>query len=155
MSYNKVILMGNLTRDPELKRLQGGASVLNFNVGINKVWYDRNRQKQQEASFPSCVAWNRTAEFIAQYFRKGSPIMIDGELRTRDYVDTASGQKRYVTEVLVQSAAFCGGAKKSDMPSAPQGMSAAYDAPEEVGISPFVDEPLPPEAHDASMKVPF
>lgn len=142
MSYNKVILMGNLTRDPELKRLQGGASVLNFSIGVNKVWYDRNRQKQQQASFPSCVAWNGTADFIARYFAKGSPILIDGELRTREYTDTA-GVKKYITEVLVTSAAFCGGKAGKDSPASPT------NAAEPEAMPPFAD--LPPSLVD----VPF
>lgn len=108
-SFNRVILMGNMTRDPDLKMLQGNNCVLNFSIGINKIWYDRNRQKQQKSAFPSCVAWNSVARFISQYFRKGSPILLEGELQTRTYEDTRDRSKHYVTEILVSRAEFAGG----------------------------------------------
>lgn len=135
-SFNRVILMGNLTRDPDVKHFQGTNCVVNFSIGVNKVWFDKQGQKHEKASFPNCVAWGATARFIERYFTKGSPIHVEGELQTRTYQDN-KGETRYITEILVSSVAFCGDARRDGAPArggAPAqsygARQAAYNEPE-------------------------
>lgn len=99
---NHVCLMGRLTAEPELRRTQSGKDVLSFTLAINRGYGDK-----RSADFPSCVAWEGTAKFISQYFRKGSLIAVEGSLRTRSYEDK-NGNKRFIMEVLVDNAHFTG-----------------------------------------------
>ena len=100
---NKAILVGNLTRDPELRTTPNGVAVTSFTVAVQR------RYKDEEGNYPpnfiDCVAWRRKAEFIAKYFTKGSKIGIVGTIQTRTY-DDQNGNKRYVTEVVVDEAEF-------------------------------------------------
>lgn len=104
MSMNKVILMGRLTADPELKQTQSGTSVVSFSISVDRRF---NKDEQKKADFISCVAWRTTAEFVAKYFSKGSQILLVGELQTRSWEDQ-NGQKRYATEVIASEVSFCG-----------------------------------------------
>lgn len=101
-AFNKVILIGNLTADPELKTTQNGVSVTSFSIAVG-----RRKVKDQEpqTDFINCVAWRNTAEFICNYFQKGKAILIVGSLQTRNWTDQ-EGQKRYVTEVVAEEAQF-------------------------------------------------
>ncbi len=104
---NKVILMGRLTADPELKQTQGGTSVCRFTVAVNRKF--RNTDGGYDADFISCTAWRQTAEFICKYFGKGQMICIEGTLRTSSYQDkNHSDITHYTTDVFVDSAKFCG-----------------------------------------------
>lgn len=103
LNLNEVIFCGRLTADIELKQTTSGRSVINFNLAIN-----RPRPKdgtEQAADFPSCVAWDKTAEFIARYFKKGDSIYINAKVRTRNYKDR-DGRAVYVTEFVVDEAQF-------------------------------------------------
>ena len=102
---NTVIIMGRLTTDPELKSTQNGKSVIQFTVAI-----DRN-SKDKATDFISCVAWDKTAEFISKYFSKGRMIAVEGRLQSRTY-DDKNGSKHYITEVIVSQASFTGEAKQ-------------------------------------------
>ena len=102
-SLNKVILIGNLTADPELKTTAGGVSVCSFRIGVQRRFRDSNGQSVSD--FINIVAWRQTAEFISKFFRKGRPICIVGSIQTRDYTDQ-QGNKRYVTEVVADEASF-------------------------------------------------
>lgn len=117
---NKVILVGRLTKDPEIKNTASQVPFCNFTIAVDRRFKDSNGQRQ--ADFINCVAWRQTASFIAQYFHKGSRIGVSGSIQSRSYEDN-SGQKRYVTEVVVDEAEFVesGNAKQgsSDIPSAP------------------------------------
>ena len=97
---NKVILMGRLTRDPELRHTNSGASVCSFSVAVDNG-YGENRQ----TDFINCVAWRQTAEFISKYFRKGSMVALEGSIQTRSW-DDQEGKKRYATEVIVNQVYF-------------------------------------------------
>lgn len=110
-SFNKVILIGNLCADPELKTTQSGVSVTSFSIAVG-----RRKVKDQEpqTDFINIVAWRGTAEFICNYFQKGKAILIVGSLQTRTWEDQ-NGQKRYVTEVVAEEAQFV--EKKSDSTS--------------------------------------
>lgn len=100
---NKVILVGRLTKDPEIKSTAAGISVLNFTVAVTRKYKDQNGERQSD--FINCVAFRNTADFISKYFRKGNMISIDGAIQTRTYDDN-EGKRHYVTEVIANDAGF-------------------------------------------------
>lgn len=95
---NRVVLVGRLTRDPELRKTQSGTSVLSFTCAVNR----RYQTQEQTADFINCVAWNKTADFLSQYGRKGALVGVEGRIQTRSY-DDANGKRVYVTEVVCDS----------------------------------------------------
>lgn len=104
---NKVVIMGRLTADPELKTSQRGVSNLRFTVAVNRNF--KNQQGEYDADFISCVAFKQRAEFISRYFSKGSMICVEGSLRTGSYTDrTHSDVTHYTTDLYVDNAEFCG-----------------------------------------------
>ena len=103
-SFNKVILIGNMTADPELKQTTGGVSVCSFSIAVNRR-FAKADQAQQNVDFINIVTWRQQAEFVARYFRKGNPILICGQLQTRNWTDN-QGQKRYATEVVADEVSF-------------------------------------------------
>lgn len=104
-NFNKSILGGRLTADPELKQIASGISVCSFTVAVNRRY---SKDGQQEADFITCQAWRQTAEFICKYFKKGSSICVTGAIQTRSWTDS-NDQKRYATEVIVDEAYFVDG----------------------------------------------
>ena len=98
---NKVILMGRLTSDPELRQTNSGLSLCNFSIAVNR------RFNKDETDFFNCVAWRQTAEFISKYFGKGQQILLSGELNNESFTDKG-GNKRTVTKVVVDEVNFCG-----------------------------------------------
>lgn len=102
-SFNKVILIGNLTADPEIKATQGGLSVCTFALAVNRKFKGDNGQ--QECDFINVVAWRNNAEFVCKWFKKGNPILVCGQLQTRTWTDN-QGNKRYATEVVADEVAF-------------------------------------------------
>jgi len=100
---NKVILIGRLTRDPEVKTTQSQVSVCSFTIAVDRKFKSASGEKQ--ADFISCVAWRQQAEFLGRYFQKGSRVGIVGNLQSRSY-DDANGKKVYVTEVIVDEIEF-------------------------------------------------
>ncbi len=100
---NKVTLLGRLTREVDLKSLPSGVPVANFSLATNRVWFDKNtNQKQEEVEFHNCQAWNKTAENIAKYVKKGHLLYIEGRLTTRSWDDKTTGEKKYRTEIIVE-----------------------------------------------------
>ena len=122
---NHITIMGRLTADTELRRTQSGKAVVSFTIACDKPGKDSG------ASFIPCVAWEKTGEFINNYFTKGSAIIVEGRLESRQY-ETKDGQKRTVTEVVVAQAHFCEKKKEEATTQAP-GDFAMLDT----------DEPLP------------
>lgn len=102
MSLNRVQLIGNLTRDPELKQIPGGQSVATFGVATNFSWKDQSGQLQSKTEFHNIVAWRKLAEICGQYLRKGSKIYVEGKLQTRDW-EGEDGVKRYRTEIVADN----------------------------------------------------
>lgn len=129
MNVNKVIIVGNITRDPELKSLPSGASVATFSVATNEV-YVKDGEKKETTEFHNVVAWGKTAENIARYMKKGSQIYVEGKLQTRSWDDKDSGKKLYRTEVVALHVQF--GAK-------PKGEGAGKQEVDDWGG--FGDEP--------------
>lgn len=107
-SYNKVILMGNLTRDPDLRFTASNTAVAKLGLAVNDRYKDRDGNWQDKANFIDCVAFGRTAEVINEHFAKGRPILIEGKLSFSSWDDKQSGQKRSKLEVIIDSFEFVG-----------------------------------------------
>ena len=97
---NKIMLVGRLTKDPELRYTQSGTAVTSFTLAVNRKY-----SKEKEADFINCVAWQKTGEFVAEYFKKGSALGLEGRLQVRTY-DSENGQKHWVTEVVAEQVEF-------------------------------------------------
>ncbi len=123
MSFNKVFILGNAGRDPEVRHLEGGAAVANFTVATSEVFRDRNGNRQERTEWHNIVCWRQLAEFAEKYVKKGTQVFIEGKIRTRDYTDQ-SGQKRYVTEIFADNLQLLG--RKADNPANSAG---GYQAP--------------------------
>jgi single-strand DNA-binding protein len=119
MYLNKVMLIGNLTRDPEMKAIPSGMKVTNFSVATNRVWKDKDGSKKESTEFHNIVVFGRQAETVAQYMKKGSNIMIEGRLQTRSW--EADGKKNYRTEIIADNIQF-GSRGSSD------GSSSSYNS---------------------------
>ncbi len=108
MSLNRVQLIGNLTRDPELKQIPGGQVVASFGIATNRTWKDASGEKQEKADFHNIVVWGKLAEICGQYLKKGGKIFIEGRLQTRDW-EGDDGVKRYRTEIVGENMIMLGG----------------------------------------------
>lgn len=117
MYLNKVFLYGNLTRDPEVRALPSGQQVASFALATNRTYTDKAGAKQESTEFHNIVAFGRQAEVIAQYLKKGRPVFIEGRIQTRSWDDKATGEKKYRTEIVIESFQFG--------PSAPGGPGAS------------------------------
>lgn len=104
--FNKVILMGNLTRDPEVRTTPSGQSVANFSLAVNRTWKGNDGQQQEAVSYIDCVAWGKAGEIIAQYLAKGRPVLVSGRLDQRSWEDKETGGKRSKVEVVVEDFNF-------------------------------------------------
>lgn len=102
MSLNKVQLIGNLTRDPELKQIPGGQVVVSFGMATNFTWKDQSGERQSKVEFHNIVAWRKLAEICGQYLKKGSKVYIEGRLQTREW-EGEDGTKRYRTEITADN----------------------------------------------------
>ena len=132
IGFNKVILIGNLTQDPELKQTSNGTSVCSFSIAVNRR-FTKADQGQQSVDFINIVTWRQTAEFVNRYFKKGNPILVCGQLQTRTWTDN-QGQKRYATDVVADEVTFTTPASQSGANGIPGG--AAY-TPEAYGAPTF------------------
>lgn len=115
-SFNKAILMGRLTADPELKQTPSGASVTSFTIAVDRRF---SKDGEKQADFINIVAWRHTAEFVCKYFAKGSAILVCGQIQTRSWTDQ-EGNKRFATEVLADEVSFCEAKRDSETNSLPQ-----------------------------------
>jgi single-strand DNA-binding protein len=115
MYLNKAILIGNLTRDPELKAIASGNKVCTFSIATNRTYKDSNGVKQEKTDYHNIVVWGKTAENVATYMKKGSQILVEGRMETRSWDDAATNTKKYRTEVIADTVQF--GAKGTGSPS--------------------------------------
>jgi single-strand DNA-binding protein len=106
MYLNKAIVIGNLTRDPELRSLPSGIKVCTFSLATNRVWKDKNGARQESADYHNVVVFGRQAETVAQYMKKGSSILVEGRMQTRSWDDKTSGEKKYRTEIVADRTQF-------------------------------------------------
>jgi len=105
MYLNKAFIIGNLTRDPELKALPSGSKVCSFSLATNRVYKDKDGKKQEAVEFHNVVVFGKTAELSAQYLKKGSQALVEGRIQTRSW-DGTDGQKRYRTEIVADTIQF-------------------------------------------------
>ena len=106
--FSKAIIVGNLTRDPELRNTPNGSSVCSFSVAVNRVYKDPNGEQKEDVSFIDCTAWSKLGEMIAQYAKKGSGVLVCGRLDQRSWEDKNGGGKRSRVEIVVEDFNFTG-----------------------------------------------
>ena len=123
MSVNKVLLIGNLGKDPEVRFTGSGQAVARFPVATSEVWNDREGQRQERTEWHNVVVWGKQAETCGQYLSKGRQVFLEGSIRSRQY-DDKDGNKRYITEVIAQRVQFLGG-RGGDAPSSGGGRDQA------------------------------
>ena len=135
--FSKAIIVGNITRDPELRSTPSGAQVCSFSVAVNRNYKDSSGSQQESVSFIDCSAWGRAAEIIAQYAKKGSGILVSGRLEQRSWEDK-EGQKRSRVEIVVEDFNFVGGSAGEGGASKGGSKTSSQDvAPEDIS-----DEPI-------------
>jgi len=105
-NFNKVILLGNLTRDIELRHTAGNNAVANFGIAVNRTWKTPEGEKREEVTFVDCEAWGRTGEVMSQYLRKGRPVFIEGRLKLDTWEDKETHKKQSKLRVVVESFQF-------------------------------------------------
>ncbi|MFH1142271.1 MAG: single-stranded DNA-binding protein [Candidatus Uhrbacteria bacterium] len=143
-SLNKVMIIGNLTRDPELKQIPSGQSVCSFGVATNRVWNDKQGQKQEQVEFHNVVVWARLAEICAQYLAKGRKVYIDGRLQTRDW-EGQDGVRRYRTEIVAENMIMldrAGAAPSTDGFSSPTPAPTSQPAPPASEPAVYIDDEI-------------
>jgi len=113
-SFNKVILAGHLTRDPELRVLNTGTAVVKFSIAINETYTDKNGQRQEKVLFVDVEAFGKKGEAINKFFKKGRPILIEGNLRQDSWEDKNTGEKRTKLGVVAESFSFCDSRKDGE-----------------------------------------
>lgn len=133
-SFNKVILVGNMTADPELKQTTSGISVCSFSIAVNRR-FAKADQGQQSVDFINIVAWRQNAEFVSRYFKKGNPILVCGQLQARNWTDN-QGQKRVSVEVVADEVTFVTSANQSGSAPAAGGNGTGY-TPDAYGAPSF------------------
>jgi single-strand DNA-binding protein len=149
MYLNKAIIIGNLTRDPELKSLPSGVKVCSFSVATNRTWKDKSGARQEAADYHNVVVFDRAAENVAQYMKKGSQIMVEGRMQTRSWDDSATGTKKYRTEIVAATVQFGskgseGGSGSYTPKATPAGAKADKDE-DELGTIEYPDEQISAE----------
>jgi single-strand DNA-binding protein len=151
-NFNKVYLMGNLTRDPEMRVTPKGTAICQFGLAISRSWKDESGQTREEATFVDIEAWGKQGEVISKYCTKGRPLFVEGRLRFDQWEDKTSGQKRSKLKVVLENFQFIGGrgdgvpaaaaadpeAAAADAPAAPRAAPRAPAAPKD-----NVDEDVP------------
>ena len=149
-SFNKVILVGNLTRDPELRYTPKGTAIAKIGVAVNRVWTTETGEKMEEVTFVDVDVFGRTAENVGQYMRKGRPILIEGRLRLDQWDDKQTGQKKSKLGVVAETVQFLGSAQGGGEGGAPAPARRATPAAAAPAAEPLEGDG-PPESDD----VPF
>jgi len=144
-SFNQVVLMGNLTRDPELRTTPSGQSVCSFSLALNRQWKGQDGQTQEAVDYIDVVAWAGLGERVAQYCQKGKPVLVNGRLQSRSWEQ--DGQKRNKVEVLAQDVTFLGtaggdGAERSNKTSDTKANSSDSKKDEDIVIDEISENPI-------------
>lgn len=148
MFLNKALLIGNLTRDPELRALPSGIKVCSFSIATNRVWKDKNGARQESADYHNVVVFGRQAETVAQYMKKGNSILVEGRIQTRSWDDKANGEKKYRTEIVADRTQFGpkgGGAPSGGGTSSASGGAPKAQGPDEMDSIEYPEEDINPE----------
>ncbi len=148
MSVNKVILLGRLGQDPELKYTPGGSPVCNFSMATTESWTDKSGQKQEKTEWHRIVVWGKLAELCNQYLAKGRQAFVEGRLQTRSW-DDKEGNKRYTTEIMANTVQFIGGATANNNNT--QNVDSSYAQP----AAPTQEYAVANDAHFAADDIPF
>ena len=117
-SFNKVILIGNLTRDPEVKTLPKGTAVCNISMAVNRRWKNEAGDDKEDVYFADCKAFGKQAETIGQWVKKGHPLMIEGRLTREEWDDKKTGEKKSATRIMIESFQFLKGREEGAAPVA-------------------------------------
>jgi len=136
-SINKVIIVGNLTRDPEMKQTPNGQSITTFGIATNREWVTQEGDRKQSAEFHECVAWAKLAEICEKYLKKSKLVYVEGYLKTRSW-DTEEGVRKFKTEIIIQDMVMLDKRPKGDDDNS--GEAPTETAPTEEANT---DEPLP------------
>ena len=155
-SFNKVILVGNLTRDPELRYTPKGTAVAKIGLAVSRTWKNEAGETKEEVAFVDVEAWDRQAEVIAQYFKKGKPILIEGRLKLDQWEDKNTHQKQSKLRVVLETFTFLDSGNRGDAAGAagaPTPAPARQSAPPPAAApaAPHEEDGPPPESDD----VPF
>ena len=126
-NVNKVFLIGNLTRDPELRYVPSGTAVATFGIAVNRVFSDQSGQKKEDTCFIRVVVWGRRAEVCGEYLSKGRQVFVEGRLQSRSWEDS-NGQKRQTVEVVANDVQFLGSPKEARGPAGSQAKQPAVQA---------------------------
>lgn len=135
-SLNRVFLMGNLTRDPELRYVPSGTAVANFNLAVNRTYQSQSGEKKEETTFVRIVVWGRRAEVCSEYLAKGSPAFVEGRLASRSW-EGQDGQKRNTIEVIASSVQFlrsASGGKRTQLSPKESATSGAAEPVESINL---------------------
>lgn len=152
MYLNKAIIIGNITKDPELKALPSGMKVCSFGVATNRTWKDNNGQKQESAEFHNIIVFGKQAENTAQYMKKGNQIMIEGRIQTRSW--EKDGEKKYRTEIVAENIQF--GSKRETEPKQEPQQALDKEFPtKKQGTVPMVEGMEYPEEDINPEDIPF
>ena len=156
-NFNKVMLMGNLTRDPELRYTPKGTALATIGLAVNRNWTNEAGEKKEEVTFVDVEVWGRQAETIGQYLAKGRPIFVEGRLKLDQWDDKESGQKRSKLKVVCENFQFIGAPKGSsevsDQPPAPRSAPRPLNKPAAKPAA--ADEEVAPPASDGDDNIPF
>jgi len=140
MNLNKVFIIGNLTRDPELRSLPSGSSVVSFGVATNRVWKNQQGERQEDTQFHNIVVFGKQADTVAQYLKKGSSVLVEGHLQTRSW-EAQDGTKRSRTEIVAERIQF--GPKRNATADTDSAM--AQPKTEEIETIQYPEEDINPE----------
>ena len=158
-AFNKIILMGNLTKDPELRYTGGGSAVCSFGLAVNRAYKTQTGELRDDTCFIDITAWGKTAENCKNYLRKGAPVLVEGYLRFETWVDKATGQHRSRHSVSAETVRFLGTGQQSadqegqpsaaqyqnQQPSAPAPVQPQYQAPQPAAAPAPRPAPAPPQ----------
>lgn len=146
MYLNKAMIVGNLTRDPEMKNLPSGMKVTSFSIATNRVWKDASGAKKEAVDYHNIVVFGRQAETAAQYLKKGSQAMIEGRLQTQSWDDSSTGKKMYRTEIVADRVQFGRRAEGvANMAPTAENPVSAPSAPAAVDTIEYPEEDINPE----------
>ncbi len=152
MYLNKAIVIGNLTRDPEMKALPSGLQVTSFSLATNRVWKDKNGAKQESADYHNIVVFGRQAETASQYLKKGASVLVEGRMQTRSW-DSADGQKKSRTEIVADRVQF--GPRAGGVPAGGTSSSSSSTPIKDAGSKEALDTIEYPEDEINPDDIPF
>jgi len=147
-NLNKVFLIGNLTRDPELRYIPSGTAVATFTMAVNRVYATQTGEKKEQVTFVRIVVWGRRAEVCGEYLSKGSPVFVEGRLQSRSW-ETQTGEKRSTTEVIADNVQFLRSGAKQGSPASPDAQPVPQEEVETINLN---NEEMGPSSGTAPLK---